>query len=210
MFTVYGPGATDPIRLEKLFERHAIAKAGAVAAKQAIKAEPFQARTLSAYQSAQMKKTYQAVEAAADEHDHTLSAAQIMTAPVTAVQSTATAVEALKVLGGNSFRHIPVMSSDQQLIGMVSDRDVIRCMCGSESVCLHCSKDKQDVLIEDLMTGHVLTASVDTDARHIARLFVEKKIGAVPVMEDGRLVGIITRSDILRAVMQHFNLNLWS
>ncbi|GAV20641.1 inosine 5'-monophosphate dehydrogenase [Mariprofundus micogutta] len=209
MFTVYGPGVTDPIRLEKLLERHAIAKAGAVTAKQPIKQEKGQPQSLSAYQSAHVKQRYQAVETA-DERDLTLNASQLMTSPVKFVYAHTTALEVLKILDAGGFHHIPVMSSENQLVGMVSDRDVIRCMCGSDTICLHCSKDKQAVLVSDLMKDHVLTATVETDARYIARLFVEKRIGAIPVMENGGLVGIITRSDILRAVMLHFDLNIWT
>ncbi len=61
------------------------------------------------------------------------------------------------------------------------------------------------------MKDHVLSASADTDARYIARLFVEQRIGALPMMNDQqRLAGMITRSDILKAVMIHFDLSLWS
>jgi len=73
------------------------------------------------------------------------------------------------------------------LVGMLSDRDIVRCMCGSGSACLHCSKDKQEILIDSIMTSPVLTADINTDARHIARLFVERKIGAIPVMDENTL-----------------------
>jgi len=209
MFIVYGPGITDHVPLEKLFIRPAVKKTGAVSPKQPIKREQGSYQALSAYQSAQVKKRYQTDETADKEHP-SLRASQIMTAPVVSLQAHATALEALDILNTRDFRHIPIMSSNNQLVGMVSDRDVVRCMCGPGTVCLHCSKDKQSVLIGDLMKDHVLTASVDTDARYIARLFVEQRIGAIPIVENDHLVGIITRSDILRAVMLHFDLNIWS
>jgi len=59
------------------------------------------------------------------------------------------------------------------------------------------------------MTPEVLTASTDTDIRYIARLFVERRIGAMPIVRNNKLAGIITRSDILSAVMRHFNLEIW-
>jgi len=52
-------------------------------------------------------------------------------------------------------------------------------------------------LIESIMISPVLSAGLNTDARHIARLFVEQRIGAMPVADQGQLLGIITRSDIL-------------
>ncbi|MFV2031347.1 MAG: CBS domain-containing protein [Gammaproteobacteria bacterium] len=60
------------------------------------------------------------------------------------------------------------------------------------------------------MKSPVLTASEDTDVRYIARLFVEQRIGALPIVADGELKGIVTRSDVLSAVMRHFVLQLWA
>jgi len=209
MFTVYGPGVTDPIHLERLFEHHAVAKAAAISPKQPVTPGKGQSQSLPAYQSAHVKKRYQAVDTA-DERHPTLNASQVMTAPVVSVQIDSSVLEVLNILDVGVLRHIPILSSDNQLVGMISDRDIVRCMCGSGTVCVHCSKDKQNIQIDKIMKDHVLTASVDTDARYIARLFVEKRVGAIPIMENGCLVGIITRSDILRAVMLHFDLNIWT
>ena len=59
------------------------------------------------------------------------------------------------------------------------------------------------------MRSPVLTAVETTDVRLIARLFVEYHIGAVPVLAGHEIAGIITRSDVLRAVMLHYGLELW-
>jgi len=209
MFTVYGPGVTNPIALEKLFVRPAVTKTTAVAAKQAIKAGYDNGSSpASAYRSAVGKQKYQAAERATERRP-LLKAAQLMTVPVTYILSTASVSEALELLSSGTFRHFPVLSPEHQLIGMVSDRDIVRCMCGSGSICVHCAEDKQEILVESMMKGNVLSASVETDARHIARLFVERRIGAMPITENDQLVGMITRSDILRAVMVNFDLNLW-
>jgi len=56
----------------------------------------------------------------------------------------------------------------------------------------------------------VLTASRDTDVRYIARLFVEQRVGALPIVSDGELQGIIAHGDVLSAVMRHFVLELWA
>ncbi len=212
MFTVYGPGVTNPISLEQLFVRPAVAKTAAVAAKQAIKTKLEDEHSSSAeadhYSSAGAQK-YQSVEAQREKKP-SLKAAQIMTAPVVYVLSTATLSVALKALAEGKFRHIPVLSLKQQLVGMISDRDMISCMCGSAALCVHCDEGKDEISVESVMKGNVLSASIDADARHIARLFVEQRIGAMPVTDHEQLVGIITRSDILRAVMVNFDLNLWS
>ncbi|MDQ6969080.1 MAG: CBS domain-containing protein [Mariprofundus sp.] len=213
MFTVYGPGITNPVSLEQLFVRHAVAKPAAVAAKQAIKttieSQPGHAPAARDYHSSAATQQYQKAEAIR-EKSRSLKAGQIMTAPVVYVLSTATVAVALDALADGKFRHIPVLSSEQQIVGMISDRDIVSCLCGSAGVCVHCAKDKQEISLESIMKTDVLSASIDTDARYIARVFVEQHIGAMPVTEKDQLVGMITRSDILRAVMVNFDLNLWS
>ena len=147
--------------------------------------------------------------ASVGEQKTALKAAQVMTSPVVSLLANEQASKALDILNQGSFRHIPVLSEQQQLIGMVSDRDIYRCMCATRSGCMHCAKDKQSVLVEQVMKDEVLTASVDTDARFIARLFVEQRVGAMPIVEADKLVGIVTRSDILKAVMLNLHLDIW-
>jgi len=212
MFTIYGPGINDPIRLEKLFVQGTVTKAGAISAKQAIDtkwpAKPTEQKHKERSSGA-ANRQYRAM--ADDELERpVLRAEQIMTSSVVAIQADADVPEAINVLEKGGFRHIPVLASDHQLIGMLSDRDVIRCVCGSGSACIHCSTDQKEILVQDIMTAPVLTTTIDTDARHIARLFVEQKVGAIPIMDGPKLTGIISRSDILRAVMHHFALELWA
>jgi len=212
MFIAYGPGITNPIALEKLFVKPAVAKVAKSAETKNIKQEDTLHRdsSSSAYRSERdrAKKAYQSEELT-QKQQPSLQAAQIMTTPVVSLQAQMPAREALKVLNENNFRHVPVLSSYNQLIGMISDRDIYRCMCGSDAVCLHCSSTKEEVLVENVMKDQVLAANIDTDARYIARLFVEQRVGAMPVVENDQLVGIVTRSDILKAVMLHFNLDIW-
>ncbi|RLL51540.1 CBS domain-containing protein [Mariprofundus sp. EBB-1] len=210
MFTVYGPGATDPIPLERLFVRPAVTKPAAISAMQGIKAKTnSNVHTGSESHSAAGLQQYHSAETISEKNP-SLKAVQIMTTSVVYVLSSASVAVALKELESSQFRHIPVLSDEYQLVGMISDRDIVRCMCGSGNVCVHCAKDKQEITVETIMKGNVLSASVDTDARYIARLFVEQRIGAMPITDEGQLVGMITRSDILKAVMVHFDLNLWS
>jgi len=209
VFTIYGPGVTDPIALEKLFVRPAVTKMAAVTAEQAIRAGESHDRSPgSASRAAVGQQKYQVAERATRQ-GHVLEAAQIMTAPVTSVLCTASVSEALALLESVEFRHFPVLSPANELVGMISDRDILRCMCGSGSACVHCAGDKQTVAVETIMQANVLSAHVQADARHIARLFVERRIGAMPITDNHQLVGMITRSDILRAVMVNFDLSLW-
>ena len=64
--------------------------------------------------------------------------------------------------------------------------------------------------VRDIMATPVLTAHADTEIREIARVLFEERIGAVPIVDSqGQLVGMVTRSDILRTIMNHAPLDLW-
>ena len=154
--------------------------------------------------------TYKTVDATSDSQP-ALRASEIMSSPVATLSQTDSITEILKTFHDNSFRHLPVISPDKTLVGIVSDRDVFRYMSGiaddyNHKEVRHQYGDK----VTGLMSSRVLSASSDTDVRYIARLFVEKRIGAMPILSNNNLVGIITRSDILGAVMRHFHLELWA
>ena len=90
------------------------------------------------------------------------------------------------------FRHLPVVADDA-LVGVVSERD------------LHALESPDDDLVRrqrpvhSIMTPNVVTIGPDDPVEQAARLLLENKIGCLPVVEDGALVGIITESDIFRA-----------
>ena len=119
--------------------------------------------------------------------------------------------EAIKLFQAKQFRHVPVLSTEGAVAGMISERDILRYLGGvTESYEQRKTQGIPSQRVTQLMQSRVLTASADTDVRYIARLFVDRRVGAMPIVTAGKLVGIITRSDILRAVMRHFELELWA
>jgi CBS domain-containing protein len=63
--------------------------------------------------------------------------------------------------------------------------------------------------IDDVMQHEVITAHLTTDVRAITKVLLESHIGAMPIVEDKQLLGMVTRSDVLRAVMHDLHLNVW-
>ncbi|NRB38512.1 MAG: CBS domain-containing protein [Pseudomonadales bacterium] len=99
------------------------------------------------------------------------------------------------------YRHIPIVDSAAHLIGIVSDRDALRQLS---------SVKEADSLVKDFMINKVLTCTVDTDVSELAKTLLEQHIGALPVVDErGLLVGIITRSDVLRVVLNRLSTELW-
>jgi acetoin utilization protein AcuB len=206
-FIVHGLNIHEQMPLNKLFKSRVVEKTQ--------KSSPLHTVDTD-HGSSQQRKTvdhiYQAVEQL--HHDKpALFSNQIMTSPVVTLTPQTSVAEAHKLFESKKFRHVPVVSADNLLIGMVSDRDILRYLSNITSVIP--DKNRQITTpsmsdpISQLMQKQVLTASVDTDVRYIAMLFVGQHIGAMPIMEQENLIGIITRSDILRAVMHHYDLQLW-
>lgn len=106
--------------------------------------------------------------------------------PVTITPDETLAVAQQKMRAGQ-FRRLPV-EQEGKLIGIVTDRD-IRQHIGME--------DKTRV--NSAMTEPPTTISPTTSVEEAARLMLSNKIGGLPVVEDGKLVGIITTSDVLQA-----------
>jgi len=139
-----------------------------------------------------------------------LLAEQIMTAPVVTLPLETKLSTALEIFQTKPFRHLPVISHHSRLAGIVSDRDVMRHLGGLGKDLRQQAPHRADDNIGSIMQSPVLAASKDTDVRYIARLFVEQHVGSMPIVTNGELTGIVTRSDILNAVMRHFVLELWA
>ena len=99
------------------------------------------------------------------------------------------------------IRHIPIVENGR-LVGLLSERDLI----GTAANQIFGLKQKtrsallKTFLIKDVMKTRVLTVEPDTGIREAARIMATKKIGCLPVMSEGALVGLVTTTDILRYV----------
>lgn len=216
-FILIGQGINNPVPLQRLFPVVDVEETGEIAPKRAIDEahhlqRKFEDDVLVAEQrmvgAARASAAYRAAGEVAVEN---LQAHQIMVSPVVTVTVDSTADEVLKLFQAQRFRHLPVVGGeDRDLLGMVSDRDLLRHYGGVTEAFRRTRPHGGEMPITDLMHSPVLTAAPETDVRYIARLFIERHIGAMPIVENGVLAGIITRSDLLGAVMRHFVLELWA
>ena len=106
-------------------------------------------------------------------------------------------VEDLMTLG--RIRHMPIVS-DGQLVGLVSQRDLLR--AGISSVLHLCRTAEKTWLakisVRQVMTTHVFTIGPDEPMRNGVELMLKKKIGCLPVVENGAVVGMLSETDCLR------------
>ncbi len=208
-FTVYGLDGHERMPLEKVFKEPIVEKAGSIVGGRPINDMEHRSPPEQHDRQHLAEQAYNAVEQL-PQSPSVLFAEQVMTSPVVTLTPEARISEALKQFQTHAFRHVPVISSAGRLVGIVSDRDVLRYMAGLTESYRQQAPHTADERVEQLMTPRVLTAGTDTDVRYIARLFVEQHIGAMPVAKEGDLKGIITRSDVLGAVMRHYQLELWA
>ena len=105
------------------------------------------------------------------------------------------------VISLGRIRHIPVLA-EGRLVGLLSERDLIGAAANQIFGLKQKSKSAllKTVLIKDIMKKKVVTVTPDTPIKDAAHLMATKKIGCVPVVTDGALVGLLTTTDILRYV----------
>ena len=124
-----------------------------------------------------------------------------MTQPVTTIGADAHVRQAAELMKTQKICHLPVVENDGRLIGIVTDRD-LRQMIFDPAI----QERLGDVVealgaltVREIMTWAVITVQPESGLRQAARLMREQKVGALPVIEAGRIVGMLTERDLLRA-----------
>jgi len=102
------------------------------------------------------------------------------------------------------IRHLPVLSAAGALVGVVTDRD-LRHHLFRPDLCRDMGATSIDHLLEaakvrEIMSAPVVTVDAAADVTAAARIMLADKVGSLPVVEGGRLVGIITETDVLREI----------
>jgi CBS domain-containing protein len=119
-----------------------------------------------------------------------ITVSDLMSPMPTTIRATRTAEEALEEMRSADVRHLPVVDGALRLVGILSDRDVLR-MAGRP--------EAKEQLVRDVMTEDVAVVSPDSRAYEASALMLDRKVGALPVVgADGRLSGIVTETDFLR------------
>lgn len=127
-----------------------------------------------------------------------LSVAEIMTREPYTLGPDDTLADARKLMAEHHIRHIPVLAGDGSLVGLVSQRDVLA--AEDSSVVRGREGDDQTesyVALSSIMTSPVQTVDEHASLRGTAMHLQKTRMGCLPVLRDGKLVGIITDSDFV-------------
>jgi len=123
----------------------------------------------------------------------------LMSAPVKTVGPTSPLREVIRLMEEHHMRHVAVVDDSGRLLGIVSQRDVLRSQEGSLSGAPSAQQAHMNRWIEArwLMTKEVRAVHPDTPAREAALLLRAHGYGCVPVLDRGKLTGIITEADFV-------------
>jgi CBS domain-containing protein len=149
-----------------------------------------------------------------------MQAKDLMTTRVAAIGPGATVREAARLMIERGVSGLPVVDDDNRVIGMVTEGDLVRRReLGTEpagswwlvALAEGAARDYRKshaVLVRDVMTRPVFGVRPAASLRVIAKLMQERGVKRVPVLEAGRLVGIVSRADLVRRLARARSLSL--
>ena len=143
-----------------------------------------------------------------------MRARDVMVSPVVTTTPASSVAEVADILLTKHVSAVPVVDEGGRLVGIISEGDLIHRseadterrrswwlqMFTSSDTLAHEYVRTHATRVEDLMTKTVITASPDTPLHEIATLLERNGIKRVPIMEDGRLVGIVSRANLVQAI----------
>ena len=121
-------------------------------------------------------------------------AKEIMTKQVICIRKETPIFEALKLMATNNITGIPVVEEDMTLVGMLSEQDVLRLF--------HTYDDEKDRTVNDFMTQPAIHFEEDELLLDVCYCLRDNSIRRVPVTSNGKVTGVISRSDILKCIIQ--------
>ncbi len=143
---------------------------------------------------------------------HSVKAKDVMTRNVVFVKKDTSLENVADILNRHLISGVPVIDDHRRVVGVISEKDFLFHMGAQDKrtfmgVVAHCLKSKGCVAIsmrkqnaEDIMTSLVITVGENTPISIIANTFTDKNINRVPITgENNKLVGIVTRTDIVKA-----------
>jgi acetoin utilization protein AcuB len=160
-----------------------------------------------AEQHQQAADTYRQMLRVSTERAPILHAYQLMSRDVMTLRPDARVEEAWRQPAARGLGQAPMLDKTPQLVGLVSVQDLLTVINVEDGKV----RDILSRTVADVMTTPVVSADPITDIRRLARVLLDYQLSGLPVVsEQAELVGILTRSDILRALVNDRPLSLWA
>lgn len=117
----------------------------------------------------------------------------IMSTDVVCVRPDTPVTRVVELLIENDITGLPVVEPSGQLVGIVTEKDLIGVLCG---------QDAPGGTARDYMTDDVISFDEDDDIIAICECLIHNHLRRVPILADGKLVGIISRRDLIKYIME--------
>lgn len=129
--------------------------------------------------------------------------AEIMSDQITTLSADSTVNDAWQIFQRHGFHHIPIVDENNHVLAMLSDRDILQ----GPGV-------QKNINLDNIMhfaSKRVFCFSPDTDIRQATRILYEYDLGALPIIsDDHKILGIVSRTDIMKVVSHYGPLELWA
>jgi CBS domain-containing protein len=122
-----------------------------------------------------------------------VKADQMMEKSVIAARLDTTWHDMARTMTERGFGDVPIVDDDNKLLGIVTEFDLVKALIGS--------KDVKEVIAKDIMTKDPICVTEKTDVSEVIDLIEAKHLIRLPVVNDGKLVGIVARRDVLLAYL---------
>lgn len=126
----------------------------------------------------------------------TTKAADIMTTNVITAKKDMVLTEVISLLLRWHISALPVVDDEDKLVGIVSEIDLVN---------LTFDGNTADTTVEEIMVTDTVSFSPDTQLDDLVQTFSKRHLRRVPIVEEGKVVGIVSRRDILREMLRRYN-----
>jgi len=124
-----------------------------------------------------------------------VTARDLMTSTVITVTPDTSVIEAMDRLVRLGISGMPVVDEDGALVGIITEYDCMQFALSGEA---------REAVVSEAMTRDVISFPPDAQCPEIANCFAKHRIRRVPIVEDGKVVGIVSRRDILRQIIKTY------
>ncbi|MGB8000104.1 MAG: acetoin utilization AcuB family protein [Anaerobacillus sp.] len=124
---------------------------------------------------------------------------EIMNRNVFSLEESQTIADAIKIMSEKNIRHLPIVNQEGELTGIVSDRDI-----KDASPSILDSDPNKEVLqspLSSIMKREVITAHPLDFVEEISTIFYEQRISSIPIIENRRIIGMVTETDMLHTLI---------
>ncbi len=141
-----------------------------------------------------MKTTFHQSDGQVRKGPAMLETKDAMTKQVICIGKDTPIFEAIRLMADNNVTGIPVVEDDKTLIGILSEQDVLRLF--------HTFDEERDRTVSNFMTAPAIHFEEDERLLDVCYCLRDNSIRRVPVTRDGKVVGVISRSDIIKCILQ--------